>query len=81
MNAPVRRASKRAGQDVVNALEGKEAGSVMLSVRVLPSSDHVEFPDAQLEASTCDVGLALHRAKGEHGRPALQVLLRARPTP
>jgi uncharacterized protein YkwD len=72
---------ERAGQGVVKALEGKEAGSVMISAQVVPSSDQVGFPDALLEASKCDVGLAVRRAKGEHGRPALQVLLLARPTP
>jgi uncharacterized protein YkwD len=72
---------ERAGQGVVKALEGKEAGSVMISAQLVPSSDRVGFPDALLEASKCDVGLALRRAKGEHGRPALQVLLLARPTP
>lgn len=72
---------ERAGQGVVKALEGKQAGSVMISAQLVPSSDRVGFPDALLEASKCDVGLALRRAKGEHGRPALQVLLLARPTP
>jgi len=72
---------ERAGQGVVKALEGKQAGSVMISAQLVPSSAQVAFPDALLEASTCDVGLALRRAKGEHGRPVLQVLLLARPTP
>jgi hypothetical protein len=71
----------RAGQGVVNALEGKEAGSVVISAQVVPSSEQVGFPDVLLEATKCEVGLALRRAKGEHGRPALQVLLLARPTP
>jgi uncharacterized protein YkwD len=72
---------ERAGQGVVKALEGKEAGSLLISAQVVPSSDQVGFPDALLEASKCDVGLALRRAKGAQGRPALQVLLLARPTP
>jgi uncharacterized protein YkwD len=72
---------ERAGQGVVNALEGKEAGSVVISAQVVPSSEQVGFPDVLLEATKCEVGLALRRAKGEHGRPALQVLLLARPTP
>jgi uncharacterized protein YkwD len=72
---------ERAGQGVVKALEGKEAGSVMISAQLVSTSDQVGFPDALLEATKCEVGLALRRAKGEHGRPALQVLLLARPTP
>jgi uncharacterized protein YkwD len=71
---------ERAGQGVVKALEGKQAGSVMISAQIVPSSEQVGFPDALLDASSCEVGLALRRAKGEHGRPALQVLLLARPT-
>lgn len=73
---------ERAGEGVVKALEGgKEAGSVLISAQMVPSSDRVGFPEALLEASRCDVGLAMRRAKGEHGRPVLQVLLLARPTP
>lgn len=73
---------ERAGQAVVKALEGqREAGSVMISAQVVAASDHVGFPDTLLEASRCDVGLAMRRVKGERGRPALQVLLLARPTP
>lgn len=72
---------ERAGRGVVKALDGKEAGSVMISAQIVSSSDQVGFPDALLEAPKCDVGLALRRAEGEHGRPALQLLLLARPTP
>jgi uncharacterized protein YkwD len=72
---------ERAGQGIVSALEGKENGSVMVSAQVVPSSDQVGFPDALLDASKCQVGLAVRRAKGAQGRPALQVLLLARPTP
>lgn len=72
---------ERASQGVVKALEGKQAGSVMVSAQVVPSSDQVGFPEALLDTSKCAVGLAVRRVKGEHGRPALQVLLLARPTP
>ena len=72
---------ERAGQAVVKALEGKEAGSVMVSAQVVASSEQLGFPDALLDASQCAIGLALRRVKGNHGRPALQVLLLARPTP
>jgi uncharacterized protein YkwD len=71
----------RAGQGIVAALEGKESGSVMISAQIVPGSDQAGFPDALLDAPSCAVGLAMRRVKGEHGRPALQLLLLARPTP
>jgi len=72
---------ERASQGIVQALEGKEAGSVMISAQVVPSSDQLGFPDSLLDASECALGLAVRRVKAAHGRPALQVLLLARPTP
>lgn len=65
-----------AGQAVVTALEGdKHEGSVLISVQVVPSAEQVAFPAALLDAPSCAVGLALRRVRGEHGRPALQLLL------
>lgn len=72
---------ERAGQGVVEALQGKQAGSLMISAQVVSSSDQLEFPGALLESSRCEIGLALRRAQGQRGRPALQVLLLARPMP
>jgi uncharacterized protein YkwD len=68
-----------AGQGIVEALEKRnEAGSVMVSAQVVPSSAQVAFPDAVLAAPKCDVGIAMRRVHAEHGRPALQVLLLVR---
>jgi uncharacterized protein YkwD len=70
---------ERAGQGIVEALEKrKEAGSVMVSAQVVPSSAQVAFPEAVLEAKRCDVGIAMRRVHAERGRPALQVLLLVR---
>lgn len=67
---------ERAGQGVVQALEGaKHEGNVMISVQVVPSAEQVALPAALLEASRCEVGLAMRRVKGERGRPSLQLLL------
>ncbi len=69
--------AERAGQGIVEELKGPEAGSVILSVQVVPSSEQVAFPDALLAGSKMRVGLAVRRVKSEHGRPALQVFLLA----
>ena len=71
----------RAGQAIVQALQAKESGSLIISAQVVSGSNQVGFPEALLDASRCDVGLAMRRAKGENGRPALQLLLLARPSP
>jgi hypothetical protein len=66
---------EKAGRAIVAALDGRQAGSALLSVQVVPSSEKVAFPDALREAPTCSVGIAVRAVKAEHGRPALQVLL------
>ncbi len=67
---------ERAGEGVVQALEGdKHGGSVLISVQLVPSAEQVALPEALLDASKCAVGLALRRVKGERGRPVLQLLL------
>jgi uncharacterized protein YkwD len=68
---------ERASQGVVAALSGPKAGRIMISVQRVPGSEQVAFPEALLDAPTCSVGLAMRRAPGENGRPALQLLLLA----
>jgi uncharacterized protein YkwD len=69
---------ERASQNIVEALKGPEGGSLMISAQVVPGSEQVAFPEALLEAKAVHVGLAMRRVQGEHGRPALQLLLLAR---
>jgi uncharacterized protein YkwD len=71
---------ERASQGVVSALSGASAGSVMISVQRVPGSEQVGFPEALLDAPTCSVGLAMRRVSGEHGRPALLLLMLAQIT-
>jgi uncharacterized protein YkwD len=66
---------ERASQGIVAALQGPQGGRVTISAQVVPSSEQVVFPESLLETPTCSVGLAMRAVKGEHGRPALQLLL------
>jgi hypothetical protein len=66
---------ERASQGIVAALQGPKGGRVVISAQVVPSSEQVAFPEALLDAPACSVGLAMRAVKGEHGRPALQLLL------
>jgi len=66
---------EKASRAIVAALDGRQTGSALLSVQVVPSSEKVAFPEVLLAAPTCSVGAAVRAVKAGHGRPALQVLL------
>ena len=66
---------EQASRAIVAALDGRQAGSALLSVQLVPSSGKVAFPDVLLGAPTCSVGVAVRAVKAKQGRPALQVLL------
>ena len=73
---------ERAGQGVAKGLANeREAGRLVISAQVVPGSDQVGFSEEVVKAIRCNVGLAMRRVKGVHGRPALQLLLLARPSP
>lgn len=70
-----------ASEAIVRELAGQpggQRGGVLISAQVVPSSEQVAFPSQLLDARGCAVGLAMQRTTGEHGRPALLVLLLVR---
>lgn len=66
-----------ASKKIVQALAG-QGTSLLITAQLVPSSEQVAFPDALLDAARCSVGLAMQRTTGEHGRPALKLLLLVR---
>lgn len=68
---------ERVGSSIAAALEG-QAGSLLISAQRASGSEQLAFPSQLLDARSCSVGLAVRRVRGEHDRPALQLLLVAR---
>jgi uncharacterized protein YkwD len=66
-----------ASEAIVRELAGQQGG-VLISAQVVPGAAQVAFPGLLLDAPRCAVGLAMQRTTGEHGRPALLVLLLGR---
>ena len=69
-----------ASEAIVRELAGQQGG-VLISAQVVPGSEQVAFPSLLLEAPRCAVGMAMQRTTGEHGRPALLLLLLVRSDP
>lgn len=70
-----------ASEAIVRELTGQQGsvqGGVLISAQVVPGSEQVAFPSMLLDAPRCAVGVAMQRTTGEHGRPALLLLLLAR---
>jgi uncharacterized protein YkwD len=66
-----------ASEAIVRELAGQHGG-VLISAQVVPGSEQVAFPGLSLDAPRCAVGIAMQRTTGEHGRPALLLLLLVR---
>lgn len=66
-----------ASEAIVRELAGQHGG-VLISAQVVPGSEQVAFPSLLLDEPRCAVGAAMQRTTGEHGRPALLLLLLVR---
>jgi len=64
----------RASQAILHALSGRE-GRVLITAQLVPGPDQVALAETLFETPRCAVGLAMRRATGEHGRPALLLLM------
>lgn len=66
---------ERAGKGVAEALQGKQAGRLIMSAQVVPGSGQLSLPEPLVRSASASAGLAARRVESASGRPGLQVLL------